>query len=63
MLTAAIVVTGSAALLLIGYAACWLVIDARDRKREAEMADRWIAHHRAQVQSNRYLRDDESRPE
>lgn len=60
MLAAAIAVTGLAALALIGYAAFWLITDARERKYQAEMADRFLAL-RA-ISNNRYLRDDEGRP-
>jgi len=58
---AAIAFTGLPALALLGYAAFWLITDARERKYQAEMADRFLAL-RA-ISNNRYLRDDEGRPE
>jgi len=41
------------------YGTYWLVLDARERKRDAEAADRWVAAY----QESRYLRADERRPE
>ena len=60
MLAALIIATAAVSASLIGYAAYWLITDARERKREAEMADRFLAL-RA-ISNNRYLRDDEGRP-
>lgn len=37
----------------------WLLLDARERKRDADLADRWVAAY----QESRYLRADERRPE
>lgn len=59
MLAALIAVTVAASAALLGYAAYWLITDARERKYQAEMADRFLAL-RA-ISNNRYLRDDESR--
>lgn len=62
MLAALIIATAAVSASLIGYAAYWLITDARERKREAEMADAWVRAHREAVASQRYLSDDEGRP-
>lgn len=63
MLAAAIIITGSAACLLLGWAAYWLAVDARERQREADRADAWVRAHKAQIQNHKYLRDDAGSPE
>ena len=62
MLPAAIAITAAFGVGLLAWSAFWLVTDARERKREAEAADRWVAHHRS-LQNDRYLRDEPGRPE
>ena len=62
MLAAAIIITGSAACLLLGWAAYWLAVDARERQREADRADAWVRAHKAEITRVRYLTDEQGRP-
>lgn len=49
--------------LLIGWGLRWAVLDARERRWQAEAADRWLAHHNALRADNRHLRSIEGDPE
>jgi hypothetical protein len=57
-----IAAVGIALASFAAYGTYWLVLDARERKREAETADQWVVHHRS-LQTDRYLRDELGRPE
>jgi len=47
----------------IGYGIAYLAIDARDRRRDAERAERNAAHHRQIQDRGRYTTDVEGAPE
>lgn len=59
MIPALIAAVGIALAGFAAYGTYWLVLDARERKRDADLADRWVAAY----QESRYLRADERRPE
>lgn len=42
----------------IGFGAYWIILDARESKR-----DRALRAHKAEIRPNRYLLDEEGRPE
>jgi hypothetical protein len=48
--------------LLIGWGLRWAVLDARERRWQAEAADRWLAH-RASLLSVNDVRNIEGKPE
>lgn len=62
MLAALIIATAAVSASLIGYAAFWLTTDARERRRDAEMADAWVRAHKEAISAERYRYDDEGRP-
>ena len=59
MIPALIAAVGIALAGFAAYGTYWLLLDARERKRDADLADRWVAAY----QETRYLRADERRPE
>ncbi len=59
MIPALIAAVGIALAGFAAYGTYWLLLDARERKRDADLADRWVAAY----QESRYLRADERRPE
>lgn len=62
MLAALIIATAAVSASLIGYAAFWLVTDARERKWQADRADAWVKAHKEAISADRYRYDDEGRP-
>lgn len=62
MLAAAIIATAAVSASLIGYAAFWLITDARERKWQAERADAFVKAHKEALAAERYRYDDEGRP-
>lgn len=62
MLAALIIATAAVSASLIGYGAYWLITDARERRRDAEMADAWLKAHKQAIAAERYRYDDEGRP-
>ncbi len=67
MIPALIAAVGIALAGFAAYGTYWLLLDARERKRDADLADRWVAAYAARsaaaYQESRYLRADERRPE
>jgi hypothetical protein len=59
VIPALIAAVGIALAGFAAYGTYWLLLDARERKRDADLADRWVAAY----QESRYLRADERRPE
>ena len=59
MIPALIAAVGIALAGFAAYGTYCLLLDARERKRDADLADRWVAAY----QESRYLRADERRPE
>ena len=59
MIPALIAAVGIALAGFAAYGTYWLLLDARERKRDADLADRWVAAY----QESRYLRAYERRPE
>jgi hypothetical protein len=59
VIPALIAAVGIALAGFAAYGTYWLLLDARERKRDADLADRWVAAYR----ESRYLRADERRPE
>lgn len=43
---------------IIGFSAFWIILDARESKR-----DKALRAHKAEIRPNRYLLDEEGRPE
>lgn len=43
---------------VIGFSAYWIILDAREAKRDAA-----LRKHKAEIMPNRYLLDEEGRPE
>lgn len=60
---ALVVIVGTVLLLFSVWALGWLIVDARERRRDALLADALETRFRAEQRRAHYLTDDPNRPE